>query len=499
MATKQKVECEYCSRMVLPTSLSSHHKTKVCQTAQATGMKFEPNKPDYVLQAYKANNKTKREKLIAEIGLEAVREREKIAKQKLRAALKTNEEKDDAEYEVPEAVAKHPKASKDIKKLMKSIDSQKNVILDAVKSNNKQIIPSLCKNMEEKTATKIKEGISNINKIKTREQFLQQFIQASGIKNNNTAKQYVDQFYKFSVKFTDENPNFSDLNWLNNYEDVFKFIQRDKKKNGEPYSDASKRTLLTSLGAISSVLGVDFYKVSEKYNALAKTASKALKTKQQDNVMNEKQKAKSITWEKLLALEPLFEADNGGNPFTRAIFSFYTQIPPRRTQDYRVMKVKIKNNKKHTINVSNLDTKYNWLLLSENMLPTRIVFNTFKTSSKKGYGQYIIDKIPNKLANVLKEYVVDSDLKNDNYLFHQENDKNKKYGQGNFSTLISKKIFELYTGQKIDINSIRHSYASHILKKNISQSEKAKIALSMGTSVSELDNTYKKIDLDDGY
>ena len=34
-------------------------------------------------------------------------------------------------------------------------------------------------------------------------------------------------------------------------------------------------------------------------------------------------------------------------------------------------------------------------------------------------------------------------------------------------------------------------------KKNISQAKKLAIAKSMGTSLKELDNTYKKIDLDD--
>ena len=490
-----KSECEYCGKLGAVSNKTQHQKTMACQKAQQTGIKYQPNKPNEVLQAYRDVNKTRRERDIEKLGIDAVREREKVAKQNLRAKQKATEEKD--EVVLPKAIAKIPKATKDIKKLIDSVDNQKKMIIEAVNSNNKQIIPSLCKQMMEKSSIKIKESISNINNIKTKEDFLQQFIQASEIKNNDTAKQYVNDFYKFSVRYTDERPNFSDLTWLNDYNNVYKFIQKSKKKNGEPYADTSKRTLFTALGSITSVLGIDFFEVSKKYNHLAKTASKALQKKQQDNVMNENQKSKSITWNQLLDLEHVFDDDNGGTPFTRAMFSIYTQLAPRRGKDYRLMKVMIKKNKKDTINILNLDTNYNWLLLSENMLPTRIVFNIYKTAKKKGYGQYIIEKIPSKLASNLQEYVVDSELENNNFLFHQGKNKNKPYDQPNFSTLISKKIFELYSGQKIDINSMRHAYVSYMLKNNISQAKKLAIAKTMGTSLSELLNVYNKIDLDD--
>ena len=494
--TKPKIECNFCGRMLAPSGMSAHHKTAICQKSQNTGIKYEANKPEDIRQVYKNNNKSRRERQIADIGIEAVREIEKVAKQKLRSNIKANEEKD--EVVLPEAIAKIPKATKDIKQLIKSVDNQKKIIIEAVKSNNKQIIPSLCKQIKEKSSEKIKDSISNINKIKTKEDFLQQFIQASELDNDGTAKQYVNDFYKFSVRYTDQKPNFSDLSWLNDYANVNKFIQKSKKKNGDPYADSSIRTLFTALGSITSVLGVDFFEVSKKYNHSAKTASKALQEKQLNNVMNEKQKSKSITWSKLLALEPLFDDNNGGQPFTRAVFGIYTQLPPRRNKDYRLMRIVIKKKKKDTINISNLDTNYNWLLLSEKMLPTRIVFNAYKTVNKKGYGQYIVDTIPKKLADTLQEYIVDSELDTNNFLFHQERNKNKQYDQGNFSTLISKDIFEKYTDQTIDINSIRHSYATHMLnKKNISQAKKLEIAKSMGTSLKELDNTYKKIDLDD--
>ena len=159
------------------------------------------------------------------------------------------------------------------------------------------------------------------------------------------------------------------------------------------------------------------------------------------------------------------------------------------------MRVKIKKNKKDTIDITKLDPNYNYVVCSENKLPTRLVYNNYKTASKKEYGQYIIDKSPPRLSKILQEYIVNSDLQTGQFLFHTEKNKNKPYNQGNFSTIISHKIFEEYSGQKIDVNAIRHSYASHIMKQNLSQTELGKIAKSMGTSVAELQNVYNKIDL----
>jgi arsenate reductase-like glutaredoxin family protein len=56
-------------------------------------------------------------------------------------------------------------------------------------------------------------------------------------------------------------------------------------------------------------------------------------------------------------------------------------------------------------------------------------------------------------------------------------------------------IFHARTGKKMDVNSIRHAYATHILSEKISQNELEKIAKAMGTSRMELMNTYNKLDL----
>ncbi len=214
-----------------------------------------------------------------------------------------------------------------------------------------------------------------------------------------------------------------------------------------------------------------------------------------DNVLSESQKFKAIAWNDLLKMEHLFDSPESTD-FTRSLYSVFTKIAPRRPKDYRIMRVIIKKNKKDTVDITKLDSKYNFIICSEKSLPTRLVFNTYKTSTQKGYGQYVLDKIPVKLANILQKYIVNSSLKTGNFLFHQGSDKNTMYAQGNFSNLISDQIFKVFFGRKIDVNAIRHSYASFIIKKNMSQNQLAVIAHQMGTSVSELLKTYNKIDIE---
>ena len=101
-------------------------------------------------------------------------------------------------------------------------------------------------------------------------------------------------------------------------------------------------------------------------------------------------------------------------------------------------------------------------------------------------------------------------MKTGNFLFHQAKDKNKNYSEGNWSTLISRDIFEKYTatydddenvieaGKRISVNILRHSFISHILSNNkLSYKQKEEIALAMGTSVDQMNTVYNKIESDE--
>jgi len=92
--------------------------------------------------------------------------------------------------------------------------------------------------------------------------------------------------------------------------------------------------------------------------------------------MSENQKTKAFTWNELQDMETLFRDKR-----SLALYSLYTKIPPRRVQDYRLMK----------IGKDTDPTNFNYLELRSpsglDLEKSILVFNVYKTSDK--YGQYI--------------------------------------------------------------------------------------------------------------
>lgn len=197
--------------------------------------------------------------------------------------------------------------------------------------------------------------------------------------------------------------------------------------------------------------------------------------------MSENQKTKAFTWEELQNMERLFR-EQGSKPEgvrstkkNLALYSLYTKIPPRRVQDYRIMK----------IGKDTDPTNFNYLDLEK----SNLIFNLYKTSDK--YGQYI-SNIPKDLEKILKEYIQEYNLEEGDFLFHSST-KNKHYETHSFSKVVSNAFQTI--GKKIDVNAIRHAYATHVLSEKMSQNELEKIGKAMGTSRMELIETYNKLDL----
>jgi len=197
-----------------------------------------------------------------------------------------------------------------------------------------------------------------------------------------------------------------------------------------------------------------------------------------NNLMSETQKTKALTWDELKNMDSSFTESRG-----YALYSVFTKIPPRRPQDFRLIKIGKDN-----------DDNFNYLVLSTpaDLDFPHFIFNRYKTATKKGYGKYITT-IPDDLAHVLKKYIDDYSLKDGDFLFYNKT-KDQPYDSSTFSSMISG-IFHARTGKKMDVNSIRHAYATHILSEKISMNELEKIAKAMGTSRNELMNTYNKLDL----
>lgn len=418
-----RAPCEYCKKVGAVSNAKNHQKSKACIQAR-NGSGTPKNSPE-VTTIYKNNNDKRKEKLIATIGADALKEKYRLSKAayRLKQKQKTSPVKDD----------------------------------DKEKSIQEEFIDKIAKDSDSE---------------------------------RKTIKIYVNNFFNIGEKYTNKAIDLKILDWLKDYNSVYKYINSSVKNDGSPYKDTSKKVHLESLGFISKYLGNDFSTASEKYFLLAINYNKNHEKKSKDNTMTESQKLKSIPFEELQKLESKLNKTTDSQ--IRTVFGLYILIPTRRAEDFRLMKLKIKKNKKDRTNDDDLEEGYNYLICSMNGLPTRMVFKSYKTYWK--YKTYIIPAIPTRLANIIQEYIKDRKLSTNDFLISSINDKTKPMNQGNYSTLISHTL-EKVTKKHIDINSIRSSYSTYITNnKNLTENELENIALSMGTSVDKMRTTYRKVE-----
>jgi hypothetical protein len=71
------------------------------------------------------------------------------------------------------------------------------------------------------------------------------------------------------------------------------------------------------------------------------------------------------------------------------VASLYTLFPPRRLQDYSIMKIS------RDPKVLTENREFNWLFLSENGIPQKFVFNHFKSKGTCGAQTYLVDHFQN--------------------------------------------------------------------------------------------------------
>lgn len=252
---------------------------------------------------------------------------------------------------------------------------------------------------------------------------------------------------------------FKNLSFLKKTDEIMKKLA--------PYAETTQKTLLAS---ITSVLSLDkdkagFKKVYAFYHD--KMMDKAKEPKLEGGVThqpkeaNDKQKENWVTWEEVqkkqkelkdaceaFSKEKTLNADQTHTLLSLLILSLYVDVPPRRNQDYLGMYV-YKALKKDTLDLPK-DKNY---LIVQNKVPTKFIFNVYKTA--KTYGCQTVP-IPESLRDVLSAYLKRNASKEKEY-------KLLPIDQDNAITRILNKVF----GKKIGSSMLRHIYLSS--KYDISQ------------------------------
>jgi len=277
-------------------------------------------------------------------------------------------------------------------------------------------------------------------------------------------------------KLMHEGKPMESLDWLKDVDKVMKFILESdnwRTKN----SQATIVNSITSFLRNSNDLPKDMEDVYKKYSAYNSQLANNNQKAKKENKMNGKESAVMLKWDEILD-----KTKDIKNLEDRALVSVYTLLPPRRIDDYRLMKIFTKKKGRVVQEDEN-----NYLVLNAKRVPQEFVFNRYKTS--KHYGQQVI-KLPNDLKEILKNYT-DKGKSNDSCLFSQAN--GECLSQPGFTSKV-RNTFKKYNGKPLTVNSLRHSFISSLDQNAMSIAQREEIARKMAHSVGE-QMQYNKIDL----
>lgn len=298
--------------------------------------------------------------------------------------------------------------------------------------------------------------------------------------SESSATNYVRTLWNLNGKVP-----FKSLTFLKAKEDI--------EKKLEPYAETTKKTILASIVSVLSLYkDKSAYKTiykfyQDKMNAKAKLVGGADTSKK-----TEKQEENWITWDEVIKKKKdimtevdkfrdnkTIDAKQYGHLLELLILSLYTDVPPRRNQDYLDMMVTKTNTNKFLIPLSSR-TNANWLWILKGN-PTEMIFNKYKTFKKYGSQKVAIPfgDSERPLAWVINLYLkfrpmADKKAKEFPLLIAHNG---SAINSGNAITRILNNIFE----KKIGSSMLRHIYLSS--KMNIQEMKDD--ATAMGHSLNE--------------
>ena len=139
----------------------------------------------------------------------------------------------------------------------------------------------------------------------------------------------------------------------------------------------------------------------------------------------------------------------------KLIFAIYTLHPARRL-DWRHVVLTTETDKKELE-----DDNLNFLSITPK--EKKVIFNNYKTDIK--YGQQVFKLTDPELNKIIDSYITMKKLKEGDYLFSLETDKQRPISQPNFSKKIEDVFYKIYT-EPVSDRYLRMSWTSGIMKTN---------------------------------
>ena len=292
----------------------------------------------------------------------------------------------------------------------------------------------------------------------------------------------VTQYLQTLFKLNNSKP-FKNLAWTKKFEDVQKIIDSYAKS-----TQGNQYMVLTS--ALSLFNDKTAYKRPYNYWRDKMMEARKERDSMPENTKTEKQEENWLTWEEVSKKKSQLKEEILSLSLTKGkitsseynkllqyvVISLYSDISPRRNQDFLDMYVAKKLPKTYPLDVNYYD-----------MATQRFIFNKYKTS--KTFGEQIID-VPEDLQATLKLYLDHHPLnkgkvKEFKLLVKQDG---SPLNTDNSITRILNKIF----GKKVGASMLRHSYVS--TKFGGALADMKQTAKDMAHSVATQHSVYIKLD-----
>lgn len=264
------------------------------------------------------------------------------------------------------------------------------------------------------------------------------------------------------------------------------------EKKLEVYAETTRKTFMASIVSVLSLMSdkPTYKKVYQHYHDQMMNLKKEVDKKEESGEKSDKQKENWVEWNEVMNVKNRimdsiknFSSLKALTPsqynevLALVVLSLYTDVPPRRNQDYSDMFVVGKWNDKMDANKNYLD-----------LAGKQFVFNKYKTAKK--YGTQIVP-IPDPLETIIQILLKNHPLhkgkitKTTEFRFLTYND-GQPLSAVNAITRILNRIF----GKKVGSSMLRHIYLSS--KYGELKEEQQNDAIAMGHSVAEQQGVYVK-------
>lgn len=485
--TDGKVKCTKCGSVVNVSGYTKHKKTLKHLSDNLT-----IKSSDRHVQMRTITNQT-REKQIEVIGLDQVREKERLKKQKQRADKKAGviprvrnipvaDNKKDAtidEFNQAKKDIDNTQGKKERLQLTQVINDARQQVSSGTKS-----LPEVKKLLKAKIV-KVNECQSDIYNCEK----LVDILDSKNLKNLNssfkiersTLQGYINQIGRIYKGLSGESWDCSNFTWLNATDVVIEYVENMSGSHG------TKRNYLNSIYSILrriegySHLTTEYNKAKTKYGDI-------VDEKRGQNKLNEKEAVNILPWGTIVKYN-----NPEWNEEAMLLFKLYTAMPPRRLKDYSLLKY-IKG--KSVPIVQKMDKEFNYIVVNKNNNPIALVINNYKT--KKRYGQYNVDLTLSdakpifrfsEIRKAIKSFSKSTNIKSGELVF-----PNSQGGVYRDFTVWLHFLFK-GTGKKISANLLRHAFISNFLSKNpnVSDNTIKKLAHSLGHKPETM-RSYRKLD-----